>query len=286
VLHVTNGDAAVSVMRAAGIEGDILPWRDVLHEGPVPAGLPLAALSDLRARFIAEAGFGAYEDIRRDFAIRDAALLAAGEVTLWFEHDLYDQLQLVQILDALRGRGARIWLVQADSYLGRISPSDLAALRPLRAAVTETQVALAARAWDAFRASEPARLQRLCEEVPGELPFLAPALRRHLEEFPAPTDGLSRTERQILAAVERGASSFAAVFAATQAMEEAIFMGDIWLGRHLDRLQAGARPLLTRDPLALTEDGRAVLAGKLDNLALNGIDHWLGGVHLRRAAAV
>ena len=57
MLHVTNGDVAAGVLRAAGMEGDILPWRDVLHEGPVRADLPLEELSKLRARFIAEAGW-------------------------------------------------------------------------------------------------------------------------------------------------------------------------------------------------------------------------------------
>ena len=36
------------------------------------------------------------------------------------------------------------------------------------------------------------------------MPFLAGALERQLEEFPDPTSGLSRTERQVLAAVARG----------------------------------------------------------------------------------
>ena len=35
------------------------------------------------------------------------------------------------------------------------------------------------------------------------LPFLAGAIERHLEEFPDPTSGLSRTERQVLAAIAR-----------------------------------------------------------------------------------
>jgi hypothetical protein len=34
-LHVTNGDATVPGLRGTGIAGPILPWRDVLHEGPV-----------------------------------------------------------------------------------------------------------------------------------------------------------------------------------------------------------------------------------------------------------
>ena len=37
-LIITNGDSAADLLRLAGREGVILPWRDVLHEGPIVAG--------------------------------------------------------------------------------------------------------------------------------------------------------------------------------------------------------------------------------------------------------
>lgn len=45
ILNITNGDCAVSIMQQANIAGDFLPWRDVLHDGPVPENLSLAELS-------------------------------------------------------------------------------------------------------------------------------------------------------------------------------------------------------------------------------------------------
>ena len=36
-LHVTNGDATVPGLLATGLAETVLPWRDALHEGPVPA---------------------------------------------------------------------------------------------------------------------------------------------------------------------------------------------------------------------------------------------------------
>ena len=59
MLHLTNGDCAVAVISQA-VSGAFLPWRDVLHEGPVRAGLSLEQLSAERARFIAEAGWAIY----------------------------------------------------------------------------------------------------------------------------------------------------------------------------------------------------------------------------------
>jgi hypothetical protein len=103
LLHITNGDCAVAVISQV-VQGGILPWRDVLHEGPVRAGLSLEELSAERARFIADAGWGEFTAVLKNFRERDAAFRRAGEhdeIVLWFEHDLYDQLQLIQVLDGL-----------------------------------------------------------------------------------------------------------------------------------------------------------------------------------------
>src|SRR5438105_2199287 len=52
LMHLTNGDsAAISLREALGT--DVLPWRDVLHAGPVPS-LPPAQLRVARARFLAQ----------------------------------------------------------------------------------------------------------------------------------------------------------------------------------------------------------------------------------------
>lgn len=58
-------------------------------------------------------------------------------------------------------------------------------------------------------------------------------------------------------------------------------MGDSRFFGYIDRL-AGARiPLLERNGgITLTVAGRDVLAARADAVHLNGIDRWLGGVHL------
>ena len=63
ILIITNGDSAVEAIKNSGIEANILPWRDVLHDGPVPSGLNLQKMAAVRARFIAECGWGKYNQI-------------------------------------------------------------------------------------------------------------------------------------------------------------------------------------------------------------------------------
>jgi hypothetical protein len=117
VLHVTNGDSAAQRLRIGGVGRQVLPWRDVLHEGPVPSGLDEDRLRVARAAFLAGLGWAAEDRVLADMCARDARLdgaLAAGEeLVLWFEADLYDMLQLAQILDRVGGRDARVRLAIA-----------------------------------------------------------------------------------------------------------------------------------------------------------------------------
>src|SRR5690242_9640504 len=87
-LHVTNGDSVLYSWKKSGLLGTHLAWRDVLHEGPVPAGKTLEELSRIRADYLAGRGYGNAIKIHRDFEKRDAVIRRAKEfeeVVLWFE---------------------------------------------------------------------------------------------------------------------------------------------------------------------------------------------------------
>src|SRR6267378_7581354 len=100
-LHVTNGDVAASTLEQSLPDDDVLSWRDPMVDGPFPAGLDPAATSQLRAAHLAGPHLG-HDQVLRDFRLRDEHLAAASRydgITLWFEHDLLDQLQILQLLD-------------------------------------------------------------------------------------------------------------------------------------------------------------------------------------------
>lgn len=293
MLHVTNGDHAADAIRAAGIPGEVLPWRDVLHEGPVPAGIPLRELSRVRAEFIASRGWASAEEARRGFEERDAALArsaAEDEVVLWFEHDLYDQLQLIQLLDWFTAHShPRLTLINPAQYLGPSPPDQIRALFALRAPVTDAHLADSRLAWDAFRAPDPRRTQAVLAMDLSALPHLGPALRRHLQQFPSTRDGLSRSERQALEVLADGPRTAGELFVASHHdREDPIFLGDSTFFGYLEDLgpllEIGGGPEFRGRPVALTALGRDILAGRADRVRAIGIDRWLGGVHLHGRA--
>ena len=316
-LHVTNGDSAGNTLRQTTLGGAVLPWQDVLHEGPVPAG-PRRELLQARAAFLSACGWGSSRSILASLEDRDRQLIQAlkdgQQVVLWFEHDLYDQLQLVDVLALAAPETPRTpELVVVGSFpgkpafrgLGELTADELETLWPARVPASQDTLAAAVSVWAALRHRDPSALAAAARADHPGLPFLGPALLRLLEELPAPGDGLSGTERLALLAIAAGAATPAAAFLAEQDLEAAPFLGDAWFFRALADLGAGPDRLVeTQDgdplppppplgdartfarlPLRLTGPGQRVLDRREDRVALLGLDRWVGGTHLTPAAA-
>lgn len=309
-LIITNGDTAAAKMREARINASILCWRDILHEGPVPLTESIEELSAIRVDYLAGGGWGEPDEIYAAFAERDAImrnLSDYSEITLWFEHDLYDQLQLLQILDFLSHEKAvhgRLSLIQAGTFIGQETPTRLRMHLKLKRPVSELQFGLAQAAWAAFRSPTPESWVSLLSYDTSALPFLRSAILRHLDEYPAPRSGLTRTETFILDMIYTGTATPVALFHFFEENEEAPFMGDWSFWRILDQLSAGAAPFVTGmriahfspafteeqraaylgSELKLTGLGMTTLTGRKDAIDFRRLDRWMGGVHLTNKA--
>ncbi len=281
IVHVCNGDSTAERLADAGLPGELRVWADALDQGPV---LPVADEEHYAARDAFHDERDAVSRIAAwDRGVDDAA--TADELVLWFEHDLFDQLALVRLLARLarRGRPRALTLVSIDRHpdvpgflgLGQLTPAQLAALWPQRVAVSPAMIDEAIAAWIAVTAADPRALPFVAARV-AALPFLAAALERQLEELPDPRSGLSRTERQVLDALDRGIVDAAALMAALHAIDPGYPITDRLLEVTLTTL--GAAGLIDR--LAVTPLGRDVLAGAIDRVHHGGIDTWRGGVLL------
>ena len=229
-------------------------------------------------------------------------------MVLWFEHDLYDQLQLLDVLALAHTAEGAPELIVIGSFpgkpsfagLGELTASELETLWPSRRRAEPAALEAAADAWAALRAPEPTSLAEWATRETTHLPFLAPALRRLLEELPAPADGLSGTERRALEVIAAGAHTPPAAFVAAQRLEDAPFLGDTWFYRTLSALGQGTNRLVETDDgtplppppplgdgqlfarlqLRLTATGERTLRGEADRVELLGIDRWIGGSHI------
>lgn len=301
-LHVSNGDS--TDLPGTGLASRVLYWRDSLHEGPVPAVDP-EELRQIRAEFLVRAHADDRAEGSAMFAERDRTLIANrdGEYVLWFEADLYDQLQIIQILAGLADLGVpaqRITLICIGEHpgiahfggLGELTAEQLRELPATNACarLTSDALQLATEAWAAFRAPTPQQLPAIAGSRSSELRFLGEAFDRLSREYPSTRDGLSLTERRILAAVAAGAATAGTAFVRAAARETRPYLGDTWSFAIMERMAHAQVPLLhTGQPerpvdrettLRLTDMGEQVLSGAADHLRLNGVNRWIGGVHL------
>ncbi len=314
MLHITNGDGAGGILEASSIEGAVLPWRDPMHHGPFPADHTLDALRPIRAKYLAGSTLS-QALVEQDFAFRDAqlqSLVSGAQVVLWFEHDLLDQLQLLQILDwfALYAPcDIAVELICVGCFpgidpfrgLGQLNPSQMASLFDQRIPVSAEMLDLAAAGWAAFRADDPNELLRFLKRDLSSLPFLRDALMRHFQEYPSTQTGLTRSERQMIELVGQGVNGPVDLFLRNMDLETALFLGDMRSYSILNDLsQAGVIICETEafqmpttadqdarfqdQKLVLSDMGRQLLNGKIDPTASVQRDVWLGGVRVNTAA--
>jgi hypothetical protein len=264
MLQLANGNDAAEVIRAAKLPGEVSVWADCLDQGPLQGRPGTAQFRALRAAFLAECGLG---DQRPQLDLWDAPLLLRpDELVLWFEADLNCQLALLHHL-SLRPAS----LVLTPAPVAKYAPAELAALFPMRTQPTAALLGLAQAGWSAVTSPDPRAIERLLEGDTSPMPFLAAALRRHLQELPEPKSGLSRTDRQIL---ETNGD-----FKASQAREETPFITDLFFALRVEELEASG--LLEGG--AITARGRECLEGRLD-YRRDAKPRWVGGVLLASPA--
>jgi hypothetical protein len=313
MLHVHSGDCAAANLKAAGTAGLMTVWTDLLMQGPLRPQIGLEAYRRERAAWLSASTGGARTPAtclqlleRQDQAL--TAWAEHDETVLWVDACLYDQAILVRLLTwfgAFPAALARLRLICVGEYpgvtpfhgLGQLPTAALAQLLPGRQAVTPAMVALAQQAWEAMTTGDPQALVALARGSTPPLPHLQAALGRWLEHFPSTHNGLCRLQQEVLEALDTDAElTPVALFQRVSAREVPAFFGDTLLWKLINEMAFGKAPLLALDagralPLwepqgldarrvRLTPLGRRVAAGQADAIALNGIDRWLGGVHL------
>ena len=305
-LHIANGDATAGLLREAGVPGKVAVWADVLHEGPVDPALARGVGIEKRAQHIEEMGIASAESAMKTMSQWHRDLRSYRqyeEVILWFEHDLYDQLALLHHLAyfATEKMGkCHLSLICVGAYpgkkrfrgLGQLTPNQLVSLLGTRCRVTRALLGLGLAAWEAFGASEPGPWLNLLGADTSALPFLAGAVRRHLQQYPSTRNGLGMSEQLALEVVASGATTAGEAFRDHQEGEARVFLGDATFYHYLRRLSSEPHPLLAvaepddgsyygKARLELKEDGQAVLEGRANAVALRGFDRWFGGVRVR-----
>lgn len=167
--HVLAGDALAEDFKKTNIAGEIIVCRECLIEGDLQA-VNLEDFWNGRARFI-ETAYGA-TDYRKNVVaefekLRD--LPAGAEVNLWFEYELFCQVNLWFCLSLLQNRQLEIYRVapvfrdETDVWKGFGNPGkeDLEQCYAKRIKFSDEEILLGAKLWKAFQDKDLIELKKL-----------------------------------------------------------------------------------------------------------------------------
>jgi len=313
-LHIVNGDAFGDKLRASGIDGDILVWRESLYEGPIGMQMSDSILLSIRAAYM-DRHHGIPPVMFKSTTLQQEKALNkraedVDEIVLWFEHDLYDQLMLCYLLSrlfTLPNRSFKLSLLSINQFpdveffhgLGQLNVDQITQLHYKWLLVNEDQLLLACKVWTAYSASEPHLMAALLEEDLSALPFLKKALEANSERFPSMQNGLNTIQQLILELIGDGEVPVLSLFQKVNKTASHYGLGDLqfWAivdsirkcevplvrligGDKLPRYGEPLPPQFEKWRLQKTEMGKLVHAGDQDHLYLNGMNDWIGGVHL------
>jgi len=319
ILHITTDAITAEHLDAALSSGVFLAWQDALYEGPIDAKANLTHLSRQRAKYFADAGWVAKEDIDARYQARNKLLFSYQqfkEVVLWFDHDLNAQLQLVQLIEWFsrhqldntilslvsieRHRGASTY-----HSLSSMTTKDIQRLMSSRWEVTLGQMNICQQAWKAIGSNNPNALLRFYNINSATMPHLKNAILRFLKQYPSQLNGLSHSEALIANVLLHQKSDANEIYDIMQSKEGIAFMSRAIFANCLQNMCEGNMPLVEQQLinfenenseeydliddtmveqkviLKLTDLGRQVLHNWVDWIQVNGIDRWLGGVHLK-----
>ena len=240
--HILNGDSLREQFPTA-ISGEIIVAKECLVDGNV-SGESLEDLYKNRIAFLQQAYQSPIKKYHDKVIVEFEKIQALGpeaEVNLWFEDDLFCQVNMWFVAFLLKNytQVSEVFLIRPTADLrygfGGMSQEDLRAAYGNKEALSSEHIEVFATLWTHYQANELASMQSLAQKHASMLPFLPAAVQAHLDRFPI---GDSRLERSLKAIIAEVGQEFVPVFRAFHERESIYGFGDLQVKRLFDELIA------------------------------------------------
>ncbi|YCO00942.1 DUF1835 domain-containing protein [Vibrio sp. VNB-15] len=304
-LHVRCGHDIQQQLKTCGFEGDFLPMIDPLCIGPIPSNEK--GFVAIRAQYLVDTllPIMGREDTLQDVAqfeqnniktLRDEKL---ERIVFWVEHDAYDQFMLLRGLALLENTKSKvIEIIEFNQFpgterfigFGQLPAEAIRSCWQHRKPVSAKLLSQAARCWQALTSPTPDSLLDLIKHHELDcLPNIKTVLKRHLQELPHSSSGLSLTQRLALEILAKHSAPITVKdwFQQYLAKEPLPTLGDVMFYALLLPLAQYEEPLFTINELeknwwehrvSLSKQGQACLNGKCRATQ----SYWVGGIHNQR----
>ncbi len=309
-LHIVGGDTAARSLKAAlRLSRDrLLVNQDPLSCGPAPDTDDLGVWRSTRENFLRDIyvdcpdfSFDLYADI--GLLMNAKRLGQEDDIVVWAGLGLPDQLLLAWVIflfDRLSVDFSKLRVVQFERLrprqrvlsLGELDPEEIRNYCPEPRQLDSQDVEELRRTWRVYRSDDPTALAKY---VTGDspMPILHRALSQLLYRYPDVRSGVGVWDERLLHYTLEEGPAAARVIAYTFGITESPdCVGDQYLFRRLIGMGnveltsplisvTGSTRIMRGCEVRLTAFGQDVLSGKANNVHENGIDDWIGGVHLR-----
>ncbi|WP_323757449.1 hypothetical protein [Roseivirga sp.] len=255
-LHILNGDSSLHLFQKSGINGDKAIWREVLSDGLVLDSFGTDQFWQSRAAFMTaftKTSSSDYHEKVIDEFKKIQNFKAYKEVVLWFEYDLFCQINLMALLhwfqqqDKADVKISLICVGQVDGYeklmgLGELSFERYPELFEQRRILGRNDFNFASDAFQSFCSNNPKDMENFILLPSNEFPYLAKAFQAHLMRFPSSKSGLNLIEQEIIKLIESGKNTEIALIGALLKWQKYYGFGDLQYINYLNRLS----PLLEK----------------------------------------
>ena len=174
--HILNGDS-LKEQFPADLPGEIIILRECLMDGPVHSKTPDEFYA-IRAKFISELDSDISESAYYDKTVPELEKIPAipdnSDVTLWFEDDLFCQVNFWFAVSLLFRKNIKLFLVRPPLHnqygFGGLDNAALKTAFKGRVSISET--GKIAQLWEAYKAGDFNKMLQFAEELELNYPFI------------------------------------------------------------------------------------------------------------------
>lgn len=249
-LHLLNGDHLAQQLQGASYIQTHLVFREALIVGPV-TGTSLDEFWKLRTEFITTS-YGVTAEKYSQKTISEIERLHSiprdSEICLWFEDDLFCQVNLWFILTLLTdSRKIKIFRVFPPETttenrwkgFGGASTAALEQAYEARVPFTSSDLALGKNLWEAYRLGDGAQLAEHSKSVSPCFRHLEEVCQAQLDRFSA-DPSQRRPEKLILELLAKGITDFDTLFSQFSEREGIYGFGDLQVRELMDSVHKKA----------------------------------------------
>ncbi|SEV97072.1 hypothetical protein [Chitinophaga arvensicola] len=288
-VHVLNGDAILPLFQQSGVPGEVVVCREMMCEGKVKYTNNLPEFFESRAKHL-EFHYGIdkqtyYTNVVQELEKLDLSGSHADEIVLWFEYDLFCQINMLFILHYLSSKLPALPTISLVDLHHHPDVSDFPKLFEQRVTLQPDDLQWAADVWDAWCLPTPQVLETISKLSAGNLKHLPAAITAHLKRFPDLNTGLSTIENYFLLRLVLGSYRWYDLYMLFWDELEIYGFTNFQLDILIHRM-VNAGVLEEHDQmLKITSLGREILEEEENYLDYVSLEHrWLGGVRLATTA--